>query len=127
MPRSPWLPEVLREPPSQVPRGRLGGVDVEELKARRVEALPDDVGEALEELVAELVVLLAFLPQAAAVEGDRPRELRRPRAEAPAVGGHEPRPAEDVAVVDRLDRDGAAGRRRDLDGDLSVAEDEEVV
>ncbi len=59
-------PDAPRRPASPVSPGRLGGVEIEELQASGVEALPDDVGEALQELVAEVVVLLALLAEGTA-------------------------------------------------------------
>ena len=61
-------------------------VEVEELQAGHVEPLGHDLGEALQELVAELVVLLALRPQALAVERDGADEIGRVPVEVPAVG-----------------------------------------
>ena len=67
----------------------------------------------LHQLVAERVVGVALAAQAGAVEArSRATALERARVEAPAVGREQPRPAEHVAAVQRLDRHRAALRAR---------------
>ena len=135
--RHPMHPIGPRE--HRVGRGRDGAhlrldplrghvvVEVEELHPGHVEPLGHDLGEALEELVAELVVLLALRPEALAVERDGANELGRLPVEVPAVGRHEPRPAEDVARPDGLEDERPVRGREGLDGDRPLAHDVELV
>ena len=106
---------------------RSVAVDVEELEPRRLQALLHDVREALQELVAEVVVGLALAAQALAVERDGARRLDRARVEHPVVGRDEPRPAEDVARAERLHDERRAPRRGDLERHPALAEEEELV
>src|SRR5450759_1524954 len=75
-------------------------VDVEELKARRLQALGHRRGEAPHQLVAELVIGLALAAQANAVERHDGRRLGRPAIELPEIGLEQPRPAHDVALME---------------------------
>src|SRR5690349_13579639 len=78
-------------------------VDVEEPQPRPLEPADHDLGEARHQVVAELWVALALAPQAHAVEAGRAHEGERAGVEVPPVRGKEPRPADDLALLDRLD------------------------
>ena len=62
-----------------------------------------------------------FAAQAGAVEAVA-RTARAPRVEVPAVRREEPRPADHLAGLERLDRDGAPRRDERLERDAAVAE-----
>ena len=102
-------------------------IHVEQPLPRPLQALDHDLREARHQVVAELRVGLALLAQAGAVEARRAHEREGARVEVPAVGREEPRPADDLAGVDRLDRDGAAGRDERLERDAAVPQDVEGV
>src|SRR5512143_3540537 len=102
-------------------------IEIQELNAGRLEAGDHHAGEPLQQLVAETRVLLALRAEAGPVERQGPDGVQRPRVEARPVGREEPRPAEHLAALDRLDRDRTSVGHEDLDRDPALAHDEEVV
>jgi hypothetical protein len=68
------------------------------------------------------VVGIALAPQAGAVEGDQRRVGLHPPVELPPVRREQPRPAEQVAVVQRLERHRIARGDVQLERDRAVAD-----
>ena len=73
------------------------------------------------------VVVVALAPQACAVECHRAHGVERACVEVPPVGREEPRPADDVTLVDGLDGDSAAARGEDLELHAPVSQEIEGV
>ncbi len=94
---------------------------------RPLQALHQHLREPADDAEAERGVLGALPAQARAVELRRAHVRHRPGVEMRAVRREEPRPAEDLAVVNRLDHDLAARRDEVPDGDRAVADDVEAV
>ena len=84
-------------------------------------------GEAAHQLVAEVVVGVALTAQAGAVEGDDAHLVDRAGVEVPDVRREEPRPADDLAGIERLDHDRASRRRVRRQGDAALADEVEGV
>src|SRR5262249_55647064 len=102
-------------------------VDVEQPEAGPLQPLHEDLREARHQGVAEGRVGLALAADAGAVKRGRAHRPERPPVEVPAERREEPRPADDLAGLDRLDRGRRAGRDEHLDGDDTVAHEVEVV
>src|SRR3989304_2489775 len=68
-------------------------VDVQHLQARALQPPLDDLGKPFHQFIAQIVILLALVPQTLSVQGDCARQFRGPRVEVPAVGGKEPGPS----------------------------------
>src|SRR5215207_8281947 len=78
-------------------------IDVEQLEACGLQALLQRGRKATHQLIAELVIGVALAAQACTVERDETRRHGRASVEVPVVGREQPRPADDIAVVQRLD------------------------
>src|SRR5580765_5417400 len=100
-------------------------IDVEESKARPLEALDQHLREAAHQLVADGRVVLALLPQAPAVEGRGTHHRQGAGVEVPPVRSEEPRPAEHLSGFDGLDRHRTPRLREQLDRDTAVSDQEE--
>src|SRR5581483_12382670 len=80
-------------------------IEVEEPEARPLQPLDQHLREPGGQVVAELRVVVALLPQAGAVEGGCADVRERARVEVAPVGAEEPRPADHLARLDGLDHD----------------------
>src|SRR5664279_5347911 len=100
---------------------------VQEPHPRPLEPLDHHLCETGHQVVAETRVCFALAAQTGAVEARRPHERERAHVEVPAVRREEPRPADNVARLERLDRDGAAGRNERLQRDAAVPQHVEHV
>ena len=98
-----------------------------EPEACRVGAARAAPREAGHQLVAERRVRLALAAQAGAVELDRPDRRNGAGVEVPAVRREEPRPADDVAGFDGLDRERSPAGHVELERDPPSAQDVEDV
>src|SRR5579885_1206137 len=96
---------------------RTVAIDVEEPEPGVLEPLDDHAREAPHQLEAELGVALAGIADAGRIELRRGHVADRARVEVPAVGREEPRPAEDVAGAERLDREAAGAGQVGLERD----------
>src|SRR5450755_986654 len=103
-----------------------GAIDVQELKPCRVQTLDDHGREAAHQLVAQPGLMRAAPAQRGAVEADRVGNAARARVEVGQIRLEQPRPADWVAVVQRLDRDRPRGRFG-LQGYKPLADQEERV
>src|SRR5262245_32987038 len=90
-------------------------IEVQEPDPGPLEALDHHLGEAPHQLVAEDGIVLALPAQAGAVEPGRADDRERARVEVPAVRREQPRPAEHLARLERLDHDGAAAGNEQLE------------
>src|SRR5512135_3608020 len=102
-------------------------IKIQELHAGRLEAGDHHLGEPLQELVAEGRVLLALRAQAGPVERQGPHRVEGARVEAGPVGRKEPRPAEHLAALDRLDGDRPLVGHEHLDRDPPLPDHVEPV
>src|ERR671935_2575644 len=68
---------------------RRNPIDVQQLQARSFQALHDNLGEALQELIAQVVVFFTLGPEAFAVQGQGPHQGDGAGIEVPAVGVHQ--------------------------------------
>src|SRR5690242_15731641 len=100
-------------------------IDIQQLQLRQLEVADRDIGETAHQVVAELVVRLAFPTQALAIQADDAGWLHRDGVEVPPVGLEEPRPADGVALAPGGDDERLASRGCDLDRDTAVADDVE--
>src|SRR5437773_2565831 len=81
------------------------------MEAGRVQPLRHHLRDSGEQLVSEIVILVALAAQAGSVQREGAHGLHRAAVEAPAVGRDEPRPTEYVTFADSLEgRWRAAGR-----------------
>ena len=83
--------------------------------------------QAFHELVAERRIGVALGPQAGAVERRGANALPRTGIELVHVGREQPRPAQDLTLAKRLERDRATRGNVGLDGDAAAADREEPV
>src|SRR3990172_6240037 len=79
-------------------------INVQQLQARGLQPQLDDLGKPFHQFIAQVVILLALVPQTLPIQGDGARQFRGPGVKMPAVGGEEPGPSQHVPLVDRLDR-----------------------
>src|SRR5574341_1056625 len=105
----------------------VAAIEIQELHAGGLEARDHHLRESLQQLVAEARVLLALGAQAGPVERERAHGVERARVEAGLVGCEQPRPAEHLAALDRLDRDLSLVGDEDLDRHLALAHYEEAI
>src|SRR3989338_5156890 len=95
-------------------------IDIEELQAGGLQPLAEDLGEALEQLVAQFRILLAFRAQARGVELQGHGDLERARVELLAMRRDEPRPAQHLPGLQRLDHDRTGARHENLHPHLAL-------
>ena len=74
-----------------------------------LEAGHEDLGHAFEQFVAEIMIAVAFLAQAAAVEKNRLCWFVGHGVEVPVIRWEKPGPAQDVTRADGLDSQRGAG------------------
>ena len=86
-----------------------------------------DAAKRLISSIAQLVVGFALAAQADTIEGHHARRLDRAAVELPAMGLEQPRPADDLAAVERLDHERAATRSLNLESDGALADEEEAI
>src|ERR1035438_9413378 len=72
----------------------MAAIHIQQLQSGCLQALGDDLHEALVNLIAEVVVLIALGAKTLAVEGQRMRGFLRSGIEAPAIRGKQPGPAD---------------------------------
>src|SRR5208337_2918926 len=65
-------------------------VDIRHLQTCRAQPFPHGAGETLHQLVAEIVIGLAFLSQTSGIYPEDAHELESARVECPAIGRHQP-------------------------------------
>src|SRR5208283_4658123 len=93
----------------------LDAMDIEELHARVLQSLADHGKEPEKELVPIGRMGLERLAEHRRLKRDRLGGLEGPCVQAPAVWGGDPRPTEDLAGSDRLDREPRAVGGDDLE------------
>jgi len=106
---------------------RIGSIEIQQLQARCLEALLEDVRESLEQLIAEMVIFLAFGSQALAIQGNGAGDLHGPAIKMPIIGRNQPRPTDDLSLCNRLNRERASFSAVNLQRDLAVADDIKLV
>src|SRR3990170_748589 len=102
-------------------------VDVQQLQAVGLQPPLDDLGKPFHQFIAQVVILLALVPQTLPIQGDGARQFRGPGVEVPAVGRKEPGPSQHVPLVDRLDRHAPARGNRHLQRHRPVADEVEGI
>src|SRR5581483_11820874 len=102
-------------------------IHVEESEVRPLQALHEHLRETPDDVEAEDGIRLALVAEARAVELRRTHGRERPGVEVGAIRREEPRPAEHLPCLDRLDHDLAARRHEVADGDRAVPDDVEGV
>jgi hypothetical protein len=75
------------------------------------------MGEAFQQFIAEVVVILTLSSEAFSVEGNCTGQVQRLRVEMPVVRRDEPGPSEDVPLSEGFDRDVTPFRREQLKRD----------
>lgn len=100
---------------------------VQELEACCFELLHNDGREAFQKLVAQAMVVGTLLPQAAAVESNGARRFDGASIDVPTIGRHQPVPAQNVALRERLDGDRSSLRSMVADRNLPFADEVEPV
>src|SRR5690348_15568498 len=105
----------------------MSGINVQQLHAGRLQPVLEDLAKALKQLVAEVVILLAFVAQTFAVERDGAGEFDGASIRAPKIWGDQPGPSEDVVFLERFDGDGRAVRLKDLQRHAALAQEIELI
>ncbi len=80
-------------------RATPGSVDIEDLQSSRAQPLTHRADKTLHQLVAEIVIGFAFVARTARTDPQHAYELHSPRIERPAIGRHQPRRVENVALA----------------------------
>src|SRR3970040_959577 len=65
-------------------------INVQQLQARVLQPQLDDLGKPFHQFIAQVVILLALVPQTLTIQGEGARQFRGPGVAVPAVGGKEP-------------------------------------
>src|SRR6186997_79323 len=114
-----WATGVMA-PRAEVSTDADAAIHVQQPHPCMLQAVDHHLGEALHQLVAQLLVVVALAAQAGAVERDRAQRSRGAGLEVPG-------PADHLAGLDRVDHEPAAFRRVQLEGDSPAPDDVEGV
>ena len=76
-------------------------IDTRHLQTHCAQPFPHGAGETLHQLVAEVVIDLAFVSQASRVDPEDADELGSAGIECPTIGRHQPRSVEDLTLPQR--------------------------
>src|SRR5690348_13426677 len=122
-----WYGTGVIAPDSSGSAATAVAIEIQEPEPSPLEPLDQHLRKAAHQVVAECGVGVALPAQTDPIEGRGAHVRQCPRVEVPPIRREQPRPADDLAGLDRLDRDRAAGRDERLERDRAVSDDEERV
>jgi hypothetical protein len=100
---------------------------IEELKAGPVERLNDHLTEPAKDFVPELVIRFHAGADCLAIETQAVNRAEGPAVEHPAIGGKQPRPANDFPGTDCLNDAGTSGSDVQFDSHVPIVEHQEAI
>src|SRR5271166_296400 len=113
--------------PSSHASGTLWPVDIRHLQTHRSQPFPHRTCESLHQLIAEIVISLAFLSQASSIDPEDPHELGSAGIECPTIGWYQPRPIQNVILTQGCDDDRLLTGGMQLEGHRALPKQVELI